>query len=75
MMTLFFNEVPVENLDCLDEVRQDLYASFYQGMLEGGVTLPPSQYEAFFVSTAHSDDDIEWIVSAAADVLRSLGEA
>ena len=72
MMTLFFNEVPVENLDCLDEVRQDLYASFYQGMLEGGVTLPPSQYEAFFVSTAHSAEDIGKIAAVAEEVLASI---
>ena len=74
MMTLFFNEIPVENLDSLDGVRTDLYATFYQGMLEAGVTLPPSQYEAFFVSTAHSAEDIERIVSAAAGVLRTLGQ-
>ena len=74
MMTLFFNEIPVENLDSLDGVRTDLYATFYRGMLEAGVTLPPSQYEAFFVSTAHSAEDIERIVSAAAGVLRTLGQ-
>ena len=73
MMTLFFNEIPVENRDSLDGVRTDLYAAFYQGMLEGGVTLPPSQYEAFFVSTAHSAEDIEQIVSTAAEVLGTLG--
>jgi len=75
MMTLFFNEEPVENLDSLDGVRTDLYAKFYQGMIEGGVTLPPSQYEAFFVSTAHTDDDIEKITSTAAGVLSSLKDA
>jgi len=42
-------------------------------MLEGGVTLPPSQYEAFFVSTAHGAEDIEQIVSTAAEVLGTLG--
>ena len=74
MMTLFFNEIPVENLDSLAGVRTDLYAEFYRGMLEGGVTLPPSQYEAFFVSTAHGDEDVERIASTAAEVLRTLVE-
>lgn len=74
MMTLFFNESPVENLDSLEGVRTDLYASFYRGMLAGGVTLPPSQYEAFFVSTAHSDEDIGKITATAAAVLSSLKE-
>ena len=75
MMTLFFNDSPVENLDSLDGVRTDLYARFYQGMLEGGVTLPPSQYEAFFVSTAHSAGDLEKICSTAEAVLGSLAES
>ena len=75
MMTLFFNESPVASRDSLDGVRTDLYARFYQGMLEAGVTLPPSQYEAFFVSTAHTDDDIEKITSTAAGVLSSLKDA
>ena len=56
-------------------MRTDLYAKFYQGMLEGGVTLPPSQYEAFFVSTAHSEEDIGKISSAAETVLSSLAGA
>ena len=72
MMTLFFNESPVASLDSLDGVRTDLYARFYQGMLEAGVTLPPSQYEAFFVSTAHSEEDIGKISAAAETVLSSL---
>jgi glutamate-1-semialdehyde 2,1-aminomutase len=75
MMTLFFNESPVASLDCLDGVRTDLYAGFYQGMLEAGVTLPPSQYEAFFVSTAHSEEDIGKISAAAETVLSSLAGA
>ncbi|MCH2583452.1 MAG: aminotransferase class III-fold pyridoxal phosphate-dependent enzyme, partial [Planctomycetes bacterium] len=75
MMTLFFNESPVASRDSLDGVRTDLYARFYQGMLEAGVTLPPSQYEAFFVSTAHSEEDIGKISSAAETVLSSLAGA
>ncbi len=75
MMTLFFNESPVASRDSLDGVRTDLYARFYQGMLEAGVTLPPSQYEAFFVSTAHSEEDIGKISAAAETVLISLAGA
>jgi len=75
MMTLFFNESPVASLDSLDGVRKDLYARFYQGMLAAGVTLPRSQYEAFFVSTAHSEEDIGKISAAAETVLSSLAGA
>jgi len=72
MMTLFFNESAVENLDSLASVDTDRYAKFFHGMLAQGVSLPPSQYEAFFVSAAHSDPDIDVVVAAAKDVLATL---
>ena len=72
MMTLFFNAVAVENMDSLKDVRTDLYARFFQGMLKRGVCFPPSQYEAFFVSAAHADADIDFVVNAAAEALKEL---
>lgn len=72
MMTLFFNETAVENLDSLANVDSERYAKFFHGMLAQGVSLPPSQYEAFFVSTAHTDEDIDAVVAAAKDVFARL---
>ena len=48
------------------------YAKFFHAMLERGVLLPPSQFEALFVSLAHTDPDIAVTVDAAAEALASL---
>ena len=46
------------------------YASFFRGMLEWGIYLAPSQFEAAFVSTAHGDAEIERTIAAAREALR-----
>jgi glutamate-1-semialdehyde 2,1-aminomutase len=65
MLTLFFTAGPVENLD--DAKKSDLsrFASFFQGMLAEGVYLPPSQFEAWFISLAHTAQDLELTAAAA----------
>jgi glutamate-1-semialdehyde 2,1-aminomutase len=69
MLTVFFTPGPVTNL--ADAKKSDLpaFARFFQGMLQQGVYLPPSQFEAWFVSTAHSDEDLKMTVAAAHRVL------
>jgi len=69
MLTLFFTADPVT--DYASAKRCDLarFASFFRGMRDRGVSLPPSQFEAMFVSLAFSDDDIDDIVTAAAQTL------
>jgi glutamate-1-semialdehyde 2,1-aminomutase len=51
---------------------RDRFAKFFHGMLDGGVYLAPSQFEAGFLSTAHTPEDIEKTVGAAAKVLRQV---
>ncbi len=65
MLTLFFTDIPVANLE--DAKKSDLnqFARFFQGMLTEGVYLPPSQFEAWFVSLAHTSADLEKTVAAA----------
>ncbi len=72
MFTLFFTGQPVRSYD--DAKRSDTgrFARFFHGMLARGVYLPPSQFEAAFVSAAHSDEDIEATLRAARDVLATL---
>jgi glutamate-1-semialdehyde 2,1-aminomutase len=72
MMTLFFTDGPVT--DCATANRSDTarYAAFFRGMLDRSVYLPPAQFEAFFVSTAHSFADIGRTVRAAHQVFREL---
>lgn len=67
----YFTEGPVWNLT--DALRSDRarFARFFHGMLEAGVYLAPSQFEAGFLSTAHSEADIEATVAAAARVFGS----
>ena len=48
------------------------FARFFHGMLEAGIYLAPSQFEAGFISLAHTPDDIDRTVGAAAKVLRGL---
>jgi glutamate-1-semialdehyde 2,1-aminomutase len=72
MMTLFFQGEPVTDWISASRCDTERYARFFWGLLEQGVYLPCSQYEAFFVSAAHSARDIEATVQAAAEVFSQL---
>jgi glutamate-1-semialdehyde 2,1-aminomutase len=48
------------------------YAAFFWGMIDRGIYLPCSQYEALFFSSAHTDADIDATIAAATDCLASL---
>jgi glutamate-1-semialdehyde 2,1-aminomutase len=50
------------------------YAAFFQAMLERGVYFPPAQFEAFFTSRAHGDEEINRTIEIAGDALRSLAQ-
>jgi glutamate-1-semialdehyde 2,1-aminomutase len=58
MITLFFNEGPVTDWESAKKSDTKRFAKFFHALLENGVYWPPSQFEAAFVSAAHSDDDI-----------------
>lgn len=64
-MTLFFNENKVVDYATALQSDKNRFAQFFHHLLEKGVALPPSQFEAFFVSTAHSASDIEKTISVA----------
>ena len=49
-----------------------LYARYFTKMLDRGFLLPPSQYEGIFVSDAHTDADVDSLVSAAEEVFNEL---
>jgi glutamate-1-semialdehyde 2,1-aminomutase len=65
MMTWFFTDQPVTDSDSakLSNIKQ--FSRFFHAMLERGIYLPPSQYEALFVSAAHTDADISRTIEAA----------
>jgi glutamate-1-semialdehyde 2,1-aminomutase len=65
----FFADDEVVDLDGANASDGDMYSKLFQGMLERGVYLPPSKYEALFVSAVHEEEHIERTVKAAHDVL------
>jgi glutamate-1-semialdehyde 2,1-aminomutase len=75
MFTLFFREAPVENYD--DTLASDVerFAHFHQEMLCRGVYLAPSQFEALFLSAAHSAADIDATVAAARQAFAAVAGA
>ena len=72
MMTLFFHEGPITDWQAASQCDTRLFARFFWGMMDRGVYLPCSQYEALFVSAAHTEDDIDQTIAAAGDVLKEL---
>jgi glutamate-1-semialdehyde 2,1-aminomutase len=72
MFTLFFG--PTEVRSYADAIGSDTkrFARYFRGMLEEGVYLPPSQFEAMFVSLAHDDEHVELLAQAAERVLRRI---
>jgi len=68
----YFTSVPVHNLaDAMHSDRQR-FAKYFHGMLKEGVYLAPSQFEAGFLSTAHSPADVEKTIAAATKVMKQL---
>ena len=65
MLTLFFSKSPVTDYDTAKQADTARFGSFFRKMRDRGVFLPPSQFEAMFVSLAHTDEDIDQIVTAA----------
>ena len=72
MFTLFFTADDVVDFDTALRSDTALFARFFRGMLAAGVNLAPAQFEAGFVSFAHTDDEIAKTVDACAKVLKTL---
>ncbi|HEY8490113.1 MAG TPA: glutamate-1-semialdehyde 2,1-aminomutase [Dehalococcoidia bacterium] len=70
MLTVFFTEGPVTDYATAARSDTERYARFHRAMLERGVYLPPSQFEALFLSLAHSEEDLEETTQAAAEAMR-----
>ncbi|HPK52957.1 MAG TPA: glutamate-1-semialdehyde 2,1-aminomutase [Smithellaceae bacterium] len=72
MFTIFFQRGPVTDFVSAQKSDTALFAKFFHGMIKTGIWMAPSQFEANFVSFAHTDDDISAAVKACADTLKCL---
>ena len=72
MACLFFGERPVQNYGDADSCDKDRFAAYFRAMLAEGVYLPPSQFESFFISAAHTPQDIDRTVAANLKALSSI---
>lgn len=64
MMCVFFTDQPVFNYDLAKTSNIEQFNKYFWSMIDQGIYLPPSQFEAFFISYAHTDEDINKTVSA-----------
>jgi len=72
MLGLFFTDRDVKNFEDAKTSDLDMFAAYYKGMLEKGIYLAPSQFEALFVSAAHEVEHIDKTIEAAEEVLKNL---
>ncbi|RDW19322.1 glutamate-1-semialdehyde-2,1-aminomutase [Oceanobacillus arenosus] len=64
MVGVFFTNEKVINFETAKSANLDYFSQYYRAMIEEGVFLPPSQFEGLFLSTAHTDEDIERTIAA-----------
>jgi len=72
MLTFFFNSRAPADWDAASQSDTARYARYFWGLLDRGIYMPCSQYEALFVSAAHTDADIDATVRAAKEVFQAL---
>jgi glutamate-1-semialdehyde 2,1-aminomutase len=70
LLTPFFTDRPVRDFASATSASTDRYARFFRGMLARGVYPPPSQFEAWFLSAAHAEKDVEKTIAAARAAMR-----
>jgi len=72
LLTLFFTDNPVGNYADAKKSDTTRFAAFFREMLSRGIFLPPSQFEAWFVSAAHTESDIDQTLVAARASLKAI---
>lgn len=72
LFCLFFAEGPIEDYQSARKCDTQRYARYFQSMLSQGIYLAPSQFEAGFLSLAHSSEDIEQSLTAVAEALKAV---
>ncbi|XXF52254.1 glutamate-1-semialdehyde 2,1-aminomutase [Thermoanaerobacterium thermosaccharolyticum] len=72
MMCMFFSDCDVYDFKTATKSNTDLFAKYFKAMLKRGIYLPPSQYETFFLSTAHTDEDIDKTIEASFEAAKEI---
>ena len=72
MFTWFFKNAPVTDWDTAATSDTALFGKFHRAMLEAGVWLPPSQFEAMFLGTAHGEAEVEATIAAATETFAEI---
>lgn len=72
MACMFFTEQPVTDFKSAIKSDTELYGKYFHGMLDRGIYLAPAQFEAIFISTSHSDEDIGKTIKAHYETLKSI---
>lgn len=73
MLTVFFTADPVTDYATARRAEASRFAAFFGRMLARGIYLPPSQFEAMFLSAAHTAADVEMTIDAAREAMRAVG--
>jgi len=72
MVCLFFAEGPIRDYDDVIKSDTEVYATYFRKMLDKGILLPPAQFEGLFLSTAHSDEEIEYTIKSTREVFEEM---
>ena len=72
LVTPFFTVTPVRDYDAALKADTNAYATFFRGMLTRGIYPPPSQFEAWFLSAAHTDRDVRKTIAAARAAMKDV---
>ncbi|SEB16780.1 glutamate-1-semialdehyde 2,1-aminomutase [Thalassobacillus cyri] len=71
-LTVYFTNETIENYEQAENTNGEMFARFFQLMLHQGINLAPSKYEAWFLTTAHKDEDIEATISAVEQAFKMM---
>ena len=72
MFTWFFRKGPVTDWDLASKSNTEQFGKFFRSMLDQGIYLPPSQYEAAFLSDAHNEEDVQKTITAAKEAFAAV---
>ena len=71
-LTIYFTDVKVESYEQAEATDGEIFGRFFKLMLEQGINLAPSKYEAWFLTTAHTEEDIEVSIQAVREAFKQL---